>query len=252
MTTKSCPDAFFLASRRCSDAPCPRTVPPRTEIPSFRCSRRSSRKSNRPWRRLLMSWRRTSQGFWTLRFEGEFRAHNALAPKSAAVAGMNSQQEQTMYEVFRADDAQSNAADDKARRGGTRRRRASENERAIAHNDGHCEHGDREIVIDLDESLLDGPLSLKEVRSAFVGLEHEYPPRLTLDAAAELACMSPQTLKKQVSEGLFDRSVKRGKPLLFWRDRFLVDLFAKRDRRVPRRPSSSTRGAAANRKAVRK
>ena len=36
--------------------------------------------------------------------------------------------------------------------------------------------------------------------------------------------MATGTLKRKVSEGLFRYCVKRGKPLLFWRDKFIQEL----------------------------
>jgi len=48
-----------------------------------------------------------------------------------------------------------------------------------------------------------------------------YPPILTLEEAAAIARMAPSTLKKKLSEGAFADCVKRNKPLLFWRDRFI-------------------------------
>ncbi len=51
-----------------------------------------------------------------------------------------------------------------------------------------------------------------------------WPPIMTLKEAASAARLAPQTLKRQVSEGRFTKSVKRGKPLLFWRDSFISEL----------------------------
>ena len=97
-----------------------------------------------------------------------------------------------------------------------------------------------QIVIDLDDGLLNGPLSLQEVRSGFYGLEHEFPPLMSLETAATLSGLSRETLKKQVSEGLFETSVRRGKPLRFWRDRFVIELFKTRERRAPRSKARRT------------
>jgi hypothetical protein len=67
-------------------------------------------------------------------------------------------------------------------------------------------------------------LSLAEIRRAFEPLQDKCPPVLTLEQAAEIANLTPGTLKKKVSEGAFKDSVKRGKPLLFWRDLFVQEL----------------------------
>ncbi len=67
-------------------------------------------------------------------------------------------------------------------------------------------------------------LPLGEIRGAFEPLREEYPPILTLGQAAEIAHMAPATIKRKLSEGGFRQSAKRGKPLLFWRDRFIQEL----------------------------
>jgi len=68
------------------------------------------------------------------------------------------------------------------------------------------------------------PLTLAEVREAFEPIAEKYPPLLGLHLAAELSGYTPLTLKKKLSEGCFRDCVSRGKPLLFWRDRFVADL----------------------------
>jgi len=64
-------------------------------------------------------------------------------------------------------------------------------------------------------------LSLSEVQEAFAPYGERYGPILTLSEAAEIARNKPSTLKRKVSEGHFKGCVSRGKPLLFWRDRFV-------------------------------
>src|SRR5207248_4071628 len=78
------------------------------------------------------------------------------------------------------------------------------------------------------------PLTLAEVRTAYEPLSEKYPPLLGLDRAAELSGYTPLTLKKKLSEGCFRDCVARGKPLLFWRDRLVLEL-------INRHWSSSTR-----------
>jgi hypothetical protein len=68
------------------------------------------------------------------------------------------------------------------------------------------------------------PLTLTEVREAYESLGEKYPPLLSLSLAAEISGYTELTLKKKLSEGAFRDAVSRGKPLLFWRDRFVMEL----------------------------
>ncbi len=61
-------------------------------------------------------------------------------------------------------------------------------------------------------------LSKREVQDA---LPPDTPAILTLAEAAALARLAPATLKRHVSEGRYRDCVIRGKPLRFWRDRFV-------------------------------
>jgi len=67
-------------------------------------------------------------------------------------------------------------------------------------------------------------LAMADIRKAFENLNGDYPPVLSLTQAAKIANLAPSTLKRKVSEGGFKKSVKRGKPLLFWRDLFVKEL----------------------------
>ena len=67
-------------------------------------------------------------------------------------------------------------------------------------------------------------VSLPDIRKAFENIGDDCPPVLSLAQAAKLAHVAPSTLKRKVSEGQFKESVKRGKPLLFWRDKFVKEL----------------------------
>ncbi len=67
-------------------------------------------------------------------------------------------------------------------------------------------------------------LTAREITSAFNTPQNPFGPILSLTEAATLAKIAPGTLKRLVCEGQFANSVKRGKPLRFWRDRFLVEL----------------------------
>ena len=67
------------------------------------------------------------------------------------------------------------------------------------------------------------PLSSDEVETAFRN-ESRFPPLLSLDQAAQLAHLAPSTIKRLASEGCFRNSVRRGKPIAFWRDRFVVEV----------------------------
>lgn len=64
-------------------------------------------------------------------------------------------------------------------------------------------------------------LSSTEVQEAVAPYRERYKPILTLSEAAEIARLKASTLKRKVSEGEFKGCVRRGKPLLFWRDRFI-------------------------------
>jgi hypothetical protein len=70
-------------------------------------------------------------------------------------------------------------------------------------------------------------VTVKNVEVAFELLAGQFPPVLTLDEAAEIARLQPSTLKRHVSEGQFKTCTIRGKPLRFWRNKFVVELFAK-------------------------
>ncbi len=63
-----------------------------------------------------------------------------------------------------------------------------------------------------------------DVSRAFDTPNNPYDVILDLKTAARLAKLAPSTLKRLVSEGRFANSVKRGKPLLFWRDLFVKEL----------------------------
>src|SRR5689334_11127509 len=67
------------------------------------------------------------------------------------------------------------------------------------------------------------PLTTQEVQTAFAA-PAVVPPILSLSEAAEMVKLRPQTLKRKVSEGLFAKSVVRGKPLRFWRDRLVLEV----------------------------
>ncbi|CAN5530667.1 hypothetical protein BH09PLA1_BH09PLA1_25180 [soil metagenome] len=75
---------------------------------------------------------------------------------------------------------------------------------------------------DVTENPKRKPVTLAEVREAFEPVSEKYPPVLGLDAAAEISGYMPSTLKKKLSEGMFADCVSRGKPLRFWRDRFVM------------------------------
>lgn len=68
------------------------------------------------------------------------------------------------------------------------------------------------------------PLTQREVNDAF-DKSDRFGPILTLQQAAELSHYKPSTLKRKASEGFFKGAVSRGKPLLFWRDRFVLRLW---------------------------
>jgi hypothetical protein len=67
------------------------------------------------------------------------------------------------------------------------------------------------------------PLSRDEVEAAFRN-DARFPPLLSLEQAAQLAHFASSTIKRLASEGFFRNSVRRGKPMAFWRDRFIVEV----------------------------
>jgi alkanesulfonate monooxygenase SsuD/methylene tetrahydromethanopterin reductase-like flavin-dependent oxidoreductase (luciferase family) len=68
-------------------------------------------------------------------------------------------------------------------------------------------------------------LTTQEVAAAFEPLSQQFPPVLSLTQAAALAGLKAGTLKRKVSEGCYAGCVRLGKPLLFWRDRFIKQIF---------------------------
>ena len=50
-----------------------------------------------------------------------------------------------------------------------------------------------------------------------------YPPVLTLEEAAQLLRLKISTLYRHLSEGKYNKAVKRGKPIRFWRDRLIQE-----------------------------
>ena len=66
-------------------------------------------------------------------------------------------------------------------------------------------------------------LTQREVQAAFENCS-QFPPILSLRQAAELAHLAPSTLKRLASEGFFVDSIRRGKPVAFWRDRFVLEV----------------------------
>ena len=71
-------------------------------------------------------------------------------------------------------------------------------------------------------------ITLAEARAA--GEELGLPPIITLEEAALVARQSPFTIKRKVSEGYFPKSARPGKPLRFWRDKYIVELMQERRR----------------------
>lgn len=66
-------------------------------------------------------------------------------------------------------------------------------------------------------------LAHDEVHAAFRN-DSRFPPILSLNEAANLAHLAPTTVKRLASEGCFHNSVRRGKPIAFWRDRFVMEI----------------------------
>ena len=68
---------------------------------------------------------------------------------------------------------------------------------------------------------MDRKLNATEIRQAVEG--SDLPPILTPEEAARLLRLKVSTLYRHVSEGRYGGSVKRGKPLRFWRDRLVQE-----------------------------
>ena len=62
-------------------------------------------------------------------------------------------------------------------------------------------------------------LTIEEIQKAVGHL----PAVITPPEAAQLVRLKLSTLYRHVSEGRYGRAVKRGKPLRFWRDRFIQE-----------------------------
>ena len=62
-------------------------------------------------------------------------------------------------------------------------------------------------------------LTQQELGSAL----HRYPPIMTLTEASELLQLKISTLYRHISEGKYNKAVKRGKPVRFWRDRLIQE-----------------------------
>jgi hypothetical protein len=84
-------------------------------------------------------------------------------------------------------------------------------------------------------------LSRDEVEAAFRN-DPRFPPLLSLGQAAQLAHLAPSTIKRLASEGCFRNSVRRGKPIAFWRDRFVVEVMELDNSRKRNKRAQSQKG----------
>jgi hypothetical protein len=84
-------------------------------------------------------------------------------------------------------------------------------------------------------------LSRDEIEAAFRN-DPQFPPLLSLDQAARLAHLAPSTIKRLASEGCFRNSVRRGKPIAFWRDRFVVEVMELDNSRKRNKRAQSQKG----------
>jgi len=85
------------------------------------------------------------------------------------------------------------------------------------------------------------PLTKKEVAAAFRD-DNRFPPLLSLQQAAKLSHYAPGTLKRLLSEGFFQHSAKRNKPVLFWRDRFVQEVMEMNAARERQKNSNAQKG----------
>lgn len=84
-------------------------------------------------------------------------------------------------------------------------------------------------------------LSRDEIEAAFKN-DSRFPPLLSLDQAAQLAHLAPSTIKRLASERCFRNSVRRGKPIAFWRDRFVVEVMELDNSRKRNKRAQSQKG----------
>ena len=84
-------------------------------------------------------------------------------------------------------------------------------------------------------------LTHQEITDAFRN-DLRFPPVLSLDQAAELSHLAASTIKRLVSEGNFGNSVRRGKPIAFWRDRFVIEVMELDRARKRNRHSRAQKG----------
>jgi len=66
-------------------------------------------------------------------------------------------------------------------------------------------------------------IAMSDIRRAYESLADKYPPVLNLKQAAEISGVATSTLKRHISEGRYKDCVSRGKPLRFWRDKFVQE-----------------------------
>jgi hypothetical protein len=85
------------------------------------------------------------------------------------------------------------------------------------------------------------PLGTDEIEVAFRN-DPSFPPILSLEQAAQLAHLAPGTLKRLVCEGYFGNSVRRGKPIAFWRNRFVAETMELDKARQRNRNSKQQKG----------
>jgi hypothetical protein len=76
-------------------------------------------------------------------------------------------------------------------------------------------------------------LTLETIRASFAVMPNPPPPVLSLEQAATVICIAPGTLARYVSQGRIRRSVKRGKPLVFFRDLLVLEFMNGHGRDAP-------------------
>lgn len=69
-----------------------------------------------------------------------------------------------------------------------------------------------------------------------------FPSVLSLDQAAQLSHFAPSTIERLASEGFFRNSVRRGKPIAFWRDRFVVEVMELDNSRKRKKRAKAQKG----------
>lgn len=117
-------------------------------------------------------------------------------------------------------------------------------------------HGDKFVMAQSNPHIRKRPkaqetqplLTLNQVQAFFQSNSHQYGLFLSLVEASEISGNTPGTPRKHVSEGRYDQSVLRGKPLRFLRDQFCLDVLNRPTTARTTTPLRSSTKSASRRK----